>query len=77
MRELLFIYDFLNLDNIHTHPELIVEYIINPMCKLCLSLLSKRIDCHSEGAERLENPFSDLVGLGLRDTSAPFYYASG
>jgi hypothetical protein len=31
---------------------------------------------HSEGAERLKNPYSDLVGCDLRDTSAPFHFAS-
>ena len=42
------------------------------MSELFILLVKSNKKCHSERAERVKNPYSDLLGSGLRDASAKF-----
>ena len=50
--------------------------LTHPMKEQILFLGEIQSNCHSEGAKRLKNPYSDSVGIDLRDTSALFHVAS-
>ena len=46
------------------------------MCELFILMVKSNKKCHSERAERVKNPLSDLLGCDLKDASAPLCFAS-
>lgn len=46
------------------------------MCELFILLVKSIRNCHSERVKRVKNPYSYLLGCGLRDALASFYFAS-